>query len=142
MWAEVKVIAEEGEKLFLDHQLEEYAKKEQAEAMERDDREGLVIRYLDIMLPDNWNEMDLYQRRDYIQDPEGPLTAKGTVRRETVTNMEIWCECFGKSKEDLKPSDSYAISAIMTRLEGWERTAHSTRLALYGKQRVYKRMDE
>ena len=142
VWAEVKVIAEEGEKLFLDHQLEEYAKKEQAEAMERDDREGLVIRYLDIMLPDNWNEMDLYQRRDYIQDPEGPLTAKGTVRRENVTNMEIWCECFGKSKEDLKPSDSYAISAIMTRLEGWERTAHSTRLALYGKQRVYKRMDE
>ena len=142
VWAEVKVIAKEGEKLFLDHQLEEYAKKEQAEAMERDDREGLVIRYLDIMLPDNWNEMDLYQRREYIQDPEGPLTAKGAVRRETVTNMEIWCECFGKSKEDLKPSDSYAISAIMTRLEGWERTAHSTRLSLYGKQRVYKRKDE
>ena len=83
--------------------------------------------------------MDIYQRREYIQDPDGPLAAKGTTRRDTVTNMEIWCECFGKSKEDLKPSDSFAISAIMVRIGSWEKTAHSARLPIYGKQRVYKR---
>ena len=139
VWAEVRLIAEAGEKLFLDHELEEYAKKEQAEAMERDDREGLVIRYLDLLLPEKWHEMDIYQRREYIQDPDGPLAAKGIERRRIVTNMEIWCECFGKAKEDLKPSDSYAFGAIMARMEGWERTSQSTRLPLYGKQRIYKR---
>ena len=110
--------------------------------MERDDREGLVMRYLDLLLPDNWDAMDLYQRRDYIQDPEGPLSVQGTVRRNTVTNMEIWCECFGKSKEDLKPSDSYAIGAIMARAKGWERTSKMMGLPIYGRQRYYRRKEE
>ena len=139
IWAEVKIIVDTGETLFLDHELEEYAKKEQAEAMERDDREGLVMRYLEILLPENWEEMDLYQRREYIQDPDGPLAACGKRRRDIVTNMEIWCECFGKSKEDLKPFDSYAIGAIMARAKGWERTSKMISLPIYGRQRYYYR---
>ena len=141
VWAEVKVIATSGETLFLDHTLEDYAKQEQRLAMEQDDREGLVFRYLETLLPENWDNMDAFQRREFIQDPDGPLATKGTVRRETVSNMEIWCECLGKPKEDLKPSDSYAISAIMARIEGWERTAHSARIPIYGKQRLYKRRE-
>lgn len=139
IWAEVIVLAKGGEELFLSHELEEYAKKEQSEAMERDDREGLVARYLDMLLPETWDTMDVYQRREYVQDPDSPLNVKGTVRRETVSNIEIWCECFGKAKEDIKPSDSYALAAIMTRFGDWERTAKSVRLPIYGKQRVYQR---
>lgn len=139
IWAEVIVLAKGGEELFLSHELEKYAKKEQSEAMERDDREGLVARYLDMLLPETWDTMDVYQRWEYVQDPDGPLNVKGTVRRETVSNIEIWCECFGKAKEDIKPSDSYALAAIMTRFGDWERTAKSVRLPIYGKQRVYQR---
>lgn len=107
--------------------------------MERDDREGLVARYLDMLLPETWDTMDVFQRREYVQDPDGPLNVKGTVRRETVINIEIWCECFGKAKEDIRPSDSYAIASIMTRFGEWERTTRSVRLPIYGKQRVYQR---
>lgn len=139
IWAEVIVLANGGEKLFLDHALEDYAKKEQSEAMERDDREGLVARYLDMLLPETWDTMDVYQRREYVQDPDGPMSVKGTIRRDTVSNIEIWCECFGKAKEDIKPSDSYAIGSIMTRFGEWERTSKSVRLPIYGKQRVYQR---
>lgn len=139
IWAEVKVIAEGGEELFLPHELEELAKKEQSEAMERDDREGLVMRYLDMFLPETWDTMDVYQRRDYIQDPYGPLNVKGTARRTCVSNIEIWCECFGKSKEDIKPSDSYAIGAIMARFREWERDSNPIKLSIYGKQRIYRR---
>lgn len=139
IWAEVKVIAEGGEELFLPHELEELAKKEQSEAMERDDREGLVMRYLDMFLPETWDTMDVYQRRDYIQDPDGPLNVKGTARRTCVSNIEIWSECFGKSKEDIKPSDSYAIGAIMARFREWERDSNPIKLSIYGKQRIYRR---
>ena len=83
--------------------------------------------------------MELHQRRDFIQEPEGPLNPKGTVQRQTVTNIEIWCECFGKPKEDIKSADSYAIGAIMARLSDWERTAKFSRSPLYGKQRIYRR---
>ena len=140
IWAEVIVLSNAGEELFLDHTLEDYARKEQSEAMEQDDREGLVAWYLDMLLPETWDTMDVHQRRDYVQDPDGLLNAKGTMRRETVSNIEIWCECFGKAKEDIKPADSYAISAIMARLPDWSRPETRRRIPIYGLQRLYKKM--
>lgn len=139
VWAEVMVYAKAGEKLYLSPELEDYAKEEQRAAMERDDREGLVQEYLDMLLPGNWDSMDVYKRRDYVRDADDPMRPDGSVRRMEVSNMEIWCECFGKAKEDMKPSDSYAISAIMERIAGWSKTGKAKILPIYGRQRIYKR---
>ena len=139
VWAEVMVYAKAGEKLYLPPELEAYAKEEQRAAMERDDREGLVQEYLDMLLPDTWDSMDVYKRRDYVRDADDPMRPDGSVRRIEVSNMEIWCECFGKAKEDMKPSDSYAISAIMERIAGWSKTGKAKILPIYGRQRIYKR---
>ena len=139
IWAEVAEIARSGEKLYLDADLEAYARQEQREAMEQDDREGIVRNYLDMLLPDDWDSMDYYRRREYIRDIDDPTRVEGTVKRQTVSNIEIWCECFGKSKEEMRPSDSYAISAIMVRIEGWEKSGARQMLPIYGRQRVYTR---
>lgn len=139
VWAEVMVYAKAGEKLYLPPELEAYAKEEQRAAMERDDREGLVQEYLDMLLPDTWDSMDVYKRRDYVRDADDPMRPDGIVRRMEVSNMEIWCECFGKAKEDMKPSDSYSIAAIMERMDGWSRTGKAKVLPIYGKQRIYRR---
>ena len=45
IWAEVMILADAGEKLYLPTELEAFAKEEQREAMEQDDREGLVRLY-------------------------------------------------------------------------------------------------
>ena len=140
IWAEVKEIAESGEELYLDSELEKYAEQEQREAMEHDDREGLVREYLEELLPDNWDSMNIWQRREFLQDKDAPTHAEGKNKRETVSNMEIWCECFCKPKEDMKPSDSYAISALMVRVEGWEKKGDRQILPIYGRQRVYVRV--
>lgn len=142
VWAEALAYVERGEKLYLDANLEKEAQAEQKDAMEQDDREGLVRAYLDRLLPEGWDGMDVYRRQDYIQDPTDPTHPEGTVRRETVCNMEIWCECFGKRKEDLKPGDSYAIAAIMERIEGWEKTGRIERHPIYGRQRLYERLTQ
>jgi len=139
IWAEVLVLVDGGEKLYLDSDLESYSQAEQAYAIEQDDREGLVSAYLNLPLPENWDRMDIYARQEYISDPDGPTQPKGTVQRNTVSNLEIWCECFGKRKEDIKPSDSYAIAAIMLRIEGWQRSDKREILHIYGRQRLYKR---
>lgn len=138
MWAEALVYANEGESLYLSGELESYARAEQSAAMEQDDREGIVSAYLDTLLPADWDNMDIYQRRNYISDPDDITRPAGTIQRNTVSNIEIWCECFGKLKEDFKPADSYAISAIMARLISWEKTGVSKRLPIYGKQRIYR----
>ena len=140
IWAEVKILADAGEILYLPPELEEYAKQEQREAMEQDDREGLVVEYLSMYLPEGWDAMDLYERRDYIREPGDPTRPAPQHERKEVSNIEIWCECFGKPKEDMKSVDSYAISAIMSRLPDWIRTEIRRRLPIYGQQRIYKKM--
>lgn len=139
IWAETVVYAKAGEKLYLPPELEDYAREEQRAAMERDDREGLVQEYLDMMLPDNWDAMDVYKRKEYVRDADDPMRPIGNVRRMEVSNMEIWCECFGKPKEDMKPSDSYAIATIMERIDGWGKTGKSRTIPIYGRQRIYRR---
>ena len=139
IWAEAMVLAKAGEPLYLPPELEAMAKEEQVLAMEHDEREGVVAEYLDTLLPENWDELNVYQRREFIRDTEDPTRPRGTVRREAVSNIEIWCECFGKNKEDLRPQDSYNISAIMVRMRGWQKTADRPYLPIYGRQRVYVR---
>ena len=139
IWAEAKAIWERREKLYLEGDLIRSAEEAQREAMEVDERQGLVEEYLNMLLPDNWDKMDIYARRNYISDMDASITAKGTVRRENVSNAEIWCECFSRSIADLKPSDSYALAALMTKVDGWERTQTSKRIPHYGKQRLYAR---
>ena len=139
IWAETAVLAKSGESLYLDPSLEAFAQEEQREAMEQDDREGIVREYLAMLLPENWDDMDVFDRRNYVRYVNDPTRPRGVVQRESVSNMEIWCECFGKNKEDMRPSDSYAIAAIMKRLKEWEKSEGRRRIPIYGLQRLYIR---
>ena len=136
IWAEVLTFKDET--LYLPAELEEQAKRAQADAMEHDEREGIVRMYLETLLPENWDRMDLFSRREYLRgdDISG---IKGTVERKTVSNIEIWCECFGNTKESLRPADSYMISSIMARIEEWKRAKDRVSIPIYGQQRVYFR---
>lgn len=142
IWAEAKAIWEAGEKLYLEGDMVEAAEDAQKAAMEEDERKGLVEEYLNTLLPANWDNMDLYERKNYLSDKDNPTTPEGTVRRESVSNLEIWCECFGRQMADLKPSDSYTIAALMTQIDGWGRTTRSRKLPIYGRQRLYERVAE
>jgi len=140
IWAEAKHIWESGEKLYLENDLIRSAEEAQRDAMEVDERQGMVEEYLDILLPTDWDERDIYKRRDFVRDHQSdPTQPKGSVRREFVSNAELWVECFGRNLAELKPSDSYALAALMSKVDGWERTRESKRLTHYGKQRLYKR---
>ncbi|MPM37804.1 hypothetical protein SDC9_84423 [bioreactor metagenome] len=144
IWAETLVLYRRGEKLYLEGEDAVLAVTEQADAMEADEREGLVRGYLDTLLPENWDELDLYERRNFLSGTGiGDIGKKGTVRRELVCNLEIWCECFGKDAAALKKADSYELGAIMQKLESWEKyqgTKQGTSVFdIYGKQRAYSR---
>lgn len=137
-WAEAKEIWKSGEKLYLEGDVLDAAEEAQRGAMEVDERVGMVEEYLSKVLPENWSDMDIYARREYLSNTDSPVAPKGTVARKTVSNAEIWCECFGKNLSELKTTDSYAIAALMTQVPGWERSKTSQRLPLYGKQRLYQ----
>ena len=137
IWAEALVYVRQGEKLYLSAEMDALAKDEQREAMESDEREGLVREYLDTLLPERWTEMDLFERRNFLSGSDfGGLQEKGTVRRTSVSNMEIWCECFGKERANLRRTDSNELTGILARL-GWKRADNKVRIPLYGPQYIF-----
>lgn len=144
IWAETLVLYAKGEKLYLEGSDVELATNEQADAMESDEREGLVRTYLDTLLPDDWNALSLYERRNYLNGSEfGGESRVGTVERTLVCNMEIWCECFGRDASAMKPADSYAIAGIMKKINGWNKYQGNkngtSNFPLYGRQRCYEK---
>lgn len=138
-WAEALYYYNQGEKLYLEGDMIAEAEIRQKGAMEMDERLGIVEEYLNTLLPENWDDMDLFKRLEYLEGD--PTSRIGTVKRNMVTNHEIWCECFKKAKSDIKTPDSYQIAALMTQIPGWEKSQKTVRVPIYGKQRVYIRKE-
>ncbi len=134
-----------GELLFLTAEEENMAKLEQSAALESDEREGLIADYLDTLLPDDWDKMDLSQRRGFLRDD--PFTGGnrvGTVKRKTVCALEVWCECLGKDSHRSSVPTPTRFSVCSSASVGWERsTCNKTgarRFPLYGMQRCFDRI--
>ena len=145
IWAEAIVRYKEKEELFLKGDTLVEANIAQKQAMEHDEREGIILEYLEKLLPENWNSMDLYERRNFIHG-SGDLQSNefgGSVKREKICIMEIWCECFGNNRQDLKRGNSYEIEGILNRIGGWDKLSSNksgkTRYPLYGPQRTFVR---
>lgn len=138
IWAEALVLSRE-EKLFLEDDVLVYAVAQQREALESDEREGIVKQYLEMPLPKGWDNLSVYDRQCYfngVVTPGNRLCGTGTKPRTTVSNMEIWCECFGKDRADLTAAEGNKIKAILIKL-GWQRREKKIRIPLYGSQWVY-----
>lgn len=69
---------------------------------------------------ENWDSMNLYDRHNLLQGNEdfagNTDKVEGTLKRKKVYVMEVWCECFGNKREDLKRSNSYEIESILNRI--------------------------
>lgn len=120
---------------YLEGSEAEQAEEEQTAALEHDEREGLIRLYLEMLLPAEWNTMSIGERRNFVMG-SGDIGRVGIMPRKSVSNIEIWCECLGQEPSKLRKQDSYEITGIMRRMEGWKREGMK-RLPLYGVQRVY-----
>ncbi|WP_026664860.1 virulence-associated E family protein [Butyrivibrio sp. FC2001] len=144
IWAEALHLYNEGEELTLKGDEAMQAYEEQKEAMEQDDREGLVQKFLEMPLPKNWYSRSTSERRMYFNDDEfESLDENDTIQREKVCNMEIWTECYGKDPASIKKSDSYEIQSIMNKMSNWKRYEGNKNGKLsfqgYGSQVAYVR---
>lgn len=114
------------------------AKTEQAKHSSTDERLGVVIEYVNKLLPDDWDKKDLYDRRTWLDDP---LAKNGTIQRDTVCIAEIWCECLGKDKKDMTRYNTREINDLMKSQPDWEFVTSTKHFSIYGKQKYFKRKD-
>ena len=142
IWAEAYALYLDGEEAYLDAEMEKEAYAAQKAALEYDDREGLVIDYLNTLLPEDWYSWDRSRRMDWFSQGDDELDAtreQGTLLRSRVSALEIFCECFKRPDREWRTADGREIAAIMARIPGWSRTGETARISGYGKQRVFTR---
>lgn len=140
VWAEAYVYWRAGEELFLTKDIEAQAKMAQDEHMETTGKEGLVQKFLEKPVPEDWDRLGIPERRMYMSGnmnlPEGTVLR----RRDKVCAMEVWVECFGGDPKFMKRRDSTELNNILMGLPGWERMRTSARFGpVYGTQRGFER---
>lgn len=137
IWAEAYQNYQNGETLYLSGDEESIAKAEQISHFEVDERMGIIEAYLDKLYPDNWADMDIPDRRRWLDDP---LAKKGTLRKSEVCVAEIWCECLGNDKRDMSRYATRDINDILKSMEEWAPSNVTKTFPNYGRQRYYQRI--
>lgn len=137
IWAEAVEIYKSGEALYLPRELEAVAREVQEAYEEENPKAGLIIDYLDRLLPENWPNMDTYSRRQWLE-----TDAVGTVKRRTVCTLEIWAEALNGNPDKLDRYAAKEIRDIMATLPDWRHRGNARTTARpYGRQRYYERRD-
>lgn len=145
LWAEAVHYYKQGEPLYLSEELEAQAKQRQQDFNDDNDDPIVAVldKYLNTLLPVNWDTMDIQARRSYLRDPD-PLQAEGTVKRDKVCAAEFICEQLGK---DMADKDYKYLCRRVSKMIGdrpeWERVSSTKHAAkLYGTQRGFRRVEQ
>ncbi len=132
IWAEAVVAFESGETLELDKEAADEAERIQLQHTEEDPREGLIQKYLETPLPENWDDLDLWARRQYLDEPNG------NIPRTKVCAVEIWAEALGQDPKKFSSWESRPICDILRKLPEW-RAGKLARFGKYGAQKAFIR---
>ena len=145
LWAEAVAYWKRGESLCLPANLEEQARKMQAEYNDDNDDPilGMLTTFLDRKLPADWGLKDTRQRREWLRDTGGdPTMASGEEIRQRVCAAEFICEVLGKEMTDKEYKYiARKVCKMLSDLPGWERSGvsrHAERL--YGVQKSFRRV--
>lgn len=138
IWGEAVALFKKGEKLYLSKELEATAREIQEAYEEENPKAGIVAEYLERLLPEGWDDLDLYTRRQWLE-----TDAKGTVQRTRVCTLEIWAEALGGNPDRFDRYAGKEITAIMASLPDWRhRGSKRATIKPYGRQRYYERRTE
>lgn len=139
VWAEAVEIYKNGqEEIYMNtEKLKNLAKEEQERHLLENPMMGDIRAYLDKLLPDNWDSMELSERRAFYQGTDFGDISEGTVERKRVCAMEIWCELYGGEKKDLTIQRSKEIKECIIKTGEWEPTNSRFKYILYGSQRGF-----
>lgn len=137
IWAETKALYDAGtESIYLDKEMEKEAAIIQESYMMEDPKTSLIYEYLDRLLPEDWDSMDLYDRQAWLES--GDI---GVIERTKVCASEIWCEALGyPDRKKLNQYETAEINKIIDSRKDWEKHKSAMRFKIYGVQRGYRKV--
>lgn len=141
VWAEIMVRYNAGETWYLDDRIEQEAKRIQMEHTELNGKQGMIEKFVDALLPENWDSWDLDRRRSFWADSFDD-EEKGTVQRQKICAIEIWQELFNGDLKSYTPSQAREINNMLRRLTGWKSSSSINCGEPYGRQRGFIRNEQ
>ncbi|ACL77349.1 virulence-associated E family protein [Ruminiclostridium cellulolyticum] len=136
IWAEALTLYKAGESLELDKKTAREAERMQGIHTETDPREGLIQRYLETKLPADWDEKDVWERRNYLEEPTGDIP------RTRVCAAEIWAEALRLDPAKFGAWEARPIYDILRKLPDWKERKGRLTFKLYGKQTTYEKIGQ
>lgn len=141
VWAEAVCLFRQNEKIHIDdRELKRMAEEAQDRHLEESPLAGAVKGYLDRLLPEDWETMDLSARRMFMQNDGFEMDIHAEKPREKVCALEVWCELLNGEKKDLTRQKSREINDVILKTGEWERAKTNQRFGdLYGTQKGFYR---
>lgn len=145
IWAEARILWQNNEDIYLSGELEEQAIEVQEIHTENNAKEGMIEEYLEMLLPERWDSMDIEERRSYIHNSyEFGDVKRDVIKREKVCAMEVWVELFNGDPKMFFNSNAREINDALRKCKGWEPYLNGKQLRFgrfYGRQRAFVRSD-
>lgn len=117
IWAEVMTWTDQ--KLILSYEVEKEAERQQEEHMEVNYKADMIRAYLDTPLPADWEDMDILDRRQYLNDQKA-IEEKGVMERLKVCSAEIMNEVFDMPAHKISNYEVKEVNDIMRSFKDWE----------------------
>lgn len=138
VWAEAVALYKAGELLFLNDDESQASAKVREDFTEEDALGGVISHYLETLVPEDWKQMTPLARLMWLQSNSND----GTEQIMETCSTQIWVEALGQDIGKARRTDLLEISAALKRLPGWKSTTGRVRVAHYGPQLVFKRVDQ
>ena len=131
IWAEAVEMWRQGEPLYLKPALETEAMIRQKDHTEEHPWLQIIGDFLNLKLPEEWQNWAKYERLEWLSDP---LSATGTKYRDRVCLMEIWEICL-KRRDTIDSYHASILRSIMQNLDGWKEEKGVAKFSGYGALR-------
>ncbi|QGG47327.1 virulence-associated E family protein [Heliorestis convoluta] len=139
IWAEAKVLYEQGESLALSKEIEEKAQMIQAAHTQENPIAESIRTYLETSVPTNWYELDIGTRRAYLHLRQGDSQPEKTMKLNKVCAQMVWEELFQKDISTMTRYDAKEINMIILHTPGWKRVSSVRFDQTYGMQKGFRR---
>ena len=140
IWAESVVRFNAGEAWYLSGEVEELARGVQAAHTERNGKQGLIEDFLELLLPEAWDDQPLDSRLDFLNGGFAG-SEPGTERRKRVCALELWLELFGGNTNNYTQACARELTAILRQIGGWKFYGSAPCGKPYGKQIAFIRVE-
>ena len=141
IWAEAYSAYLMGENIArLSPEAEEIAKQKQDHYTELGGKHGVAEGFMERLLPEDWDERTIAQRREWLTGFDFGGQPTGTVKRTEISGIELFVECFNGRIEGYRKSDAHEMTDILSKL-GWEKNGKFYRRRDYGKQRIFTKVE-